>query len=229
VRSELGKYSCDGQAGEVLNRAISYLDLSLIYGNHESELTPIRLYKNGKLRMGRNNVLPVDSSGKYLRTMNRFTAIPSASIWPAIFARNHNHLAERLAKLNTHWNDEKVFQEARRINIAVFQFNLITAKSIERVFNRVVNASYSDQVNAATYIEFAFTYRGGHYYIPDEMVFHNENNTETSKYLQSDTIGKIQLLENEFDEGLRGAMNQAVNTGQYSDEVRNMYHSDRSI
>lgn len=218
VRSELGKYKYGVDPGQILNRATAYLDLSLLYGNHESELHPIRLYKGGKLRLGKGNILPVDSNGKYLPSMDRFIATPIASIFPALFARNHNHLAERLAKLNSHWDEERLFEEARRINIANFQFNLITAKSIEKVFNKVINESYSEERNAATFVEFSFTYRGGHYYIPSHMLFQQENRTET-KYLQSDTIGKIKLLESDFDGALRGAINQKVNAGQYSDEV----------
>lgn len=218
VRSELAKYADGVETGEILNHATAYMDLSLIYGDEESELNAIRLYKGGKLRLGKKNILPVDVKGKYSPSMNRFTSTPIASIYPALFSRNHNHLAERLAKLNPQWTDEIIFQEARRINIANFQFNLITAKSIEKVFNKTINEPYSDKRNAATSVEFSFAYRGGHYYIPSYMSFLNENYEET-KYLQSDTIGKIELLENDFDGALRGATNQVVNVGQYSDEV----------
>ncbi|XP_037045582.1 peroxidase-like [Bradysia coprophila] len=220
VRSQLGTYSNDAKPGQILNRATAYLDLSLIYGNHASELRPIRLYEGGKLRMGKGNLLPVDSKGKYLPSMDRFVVTPIGSIWPALFARNHNNLAERLAKLNKHWDNETVFQEARRINIANFQFNLITAKNIEKVFNKVVNESYSEERNAATCAEFSFTYRAGHYYIPQHMVLRHENDSET-KYLQSDTIGKIDILENDFDAVLSGATQQHLNVEQYADEVVN--------
>lgn len=219
VRSQIGEYSDDVQAGQILNQATAYLDLSLIYGNHESELKQVRLYKGGQLRLGKNKLLPADSNGKYLPSMNRFVAIPIASIWPALFARNHNHLAERLATLNAHWTDEIIFQEARRINIANFQYNLITAKSIERVFNRPVNESYSDVRNAGTYLEFAYVYRGGHYYVPSDMLFQDGNYTQTKQIRQSDTIGQIHLLENDFDDAFRGVANQPVNIGPFSDEV----------
>lgn len=219
VRSQLGKYSHDVQAGEIVNQATAYLDLSLIYGNHESETKQVRLYKSGKLRMGKNNVLPVGPNGEYLKSMNRFILTPLASIWPALFSRNHNHLAERLADLNPHWKDEILFQEARRINIANFQFNLITAKSIEKVFGRPINANYSELRNVGTFLEFSFTYRGAHYYLPSDMLFLDENYNETLRVPHSDAIGRIDLLENHFDDALRGVANQAANVGPYSDEV----------
>lgn len=219
VRSQLGRYADGVETGEILNHATAYMDLSLIYGNRESELQPIRLHKDGKLRMDKNNVLPVDEHGKYLKSMDRFINTPIATIWPALFARNHNHLAERLAKLNPHWDDEIVFQEARRINIAIFQFNLITAESIEQVFGEKINETYSESRNAAVSLEFAFVYRAGHIFVPNEMIFEQENGTKRG-ILQSDTIGKfVSTVAKSFDEALRGASNTPLNVGLLSDEV----------
>ncbi|KAJ6642402.1 Chorion peroxidase [Pseudolycoriella hygida] len=179
VRSERAEYTDQVQAGEIMNRATSFLDLSLIYGNHQSELDPIRLYSGGLFRMGRNNLLPVDSNGKYIPSMRRFTMVPMASIWPSLFARNHNYLAQGLAEINPQWDDETLFQEARRINIALFQYNLITSKAVEASISNIpIKEEYDGTRNAATTLEFSIAYRMAHYYIHDNMLWQDENLNE---------------------------------------------------
>ena len=38
-----------------------------------------------------------------------------------LFMREHNRLAEKLAELNPGWEDERLFQKARKINVAQYQ------------------------------------------------------------------------------------------------------------
>jgi hypothetical protein len=46
---------------------------------------------------------------------------PGLTLVQILSSRFHNVVAKELKYLNPYWDDEKMYQEARRINIAVFQ------------------------------------------------------------------------------------------------------------
>lgn len=46
---------------------------------------------------------------------------PQLTIFQILLLREHNRLATKLSEINPHWNDETLYQEARRIMIGEIQ------------------------------------------------------------------------------------------------------------
>ena len=121
---------------EQINEQTAYLDLSNIYGSSLSESNSLRSFVNGQLLsspgLTPNRVyLPKseqqcsqDSNVTLKCFRNGDPHVNSNLHLVAIntlFLRNHNRMAASLALINPRWNDQNVFDEARRINIALYQ------------------------------------------------------------------------------------------------------------
>ena len=46
---------------------------------------------------------------------------PGLTAFHTVWVREHNRLAKELSYLNPYWDDERLYQEARKINIAEMQ------------------------------------------------------------------------------------------------------------
>ena len=218
LRSEVATSPEKIQYGEILNKVTSAMDLSIIYGSQITETNKIRSFVDGKLNTGTKNVLPTDKFGEYTSVSTRLTSVVQSAIFPTLFTRNHNHMCDDLKALNPHWNDETLFQESRRINIAIIQKIVLGGTTIESVFKRKVNESYSENLNPATSLEFTTSaYRFLHYYLNPYMKLVTSDNV-TTKIPLSETFGRMDLIEDRFDDVMRGVLNNKMNVENYSDE-----------
>ncbi|CAG9860584.1 unnamed protein product [Phyllotreta striolata] len=121
---------------EQLTSVNHYLDLSFVYGNDDETNRKLREFQHGRLRADIRNGyqwLPraTNASGTcrlinpndacYVAGDTRLNQNPQLAILHTVFLREHNRIAHFLSHLNPHWDDELVFQESRKINIAQYQ------------------------------------------------------------------------------------------------------------
>jgi len=90
-----------------------------IYGTNEEEQKPLRTWTDGKFRLDENGNLPphptkpgIDHSG----FINNYTPLLSFLHWA--FVVNHNNIVDHLKKFNPGWDDAKLWDYARKINVA---------------------------------------------------------------------------------------------------------------
>ena len=198
VRSESTSAPTTIQSGEILNKVTAFIDHSIIYGSDDSDNRKVRSFVGGKLRLGKNDILPVDSSGKYTKISDRLTAVPLGAIIPVLLSRNHNNLATGLKTVNPKWNDEKLFQEARRLNIALYE-NLFFNKLFTAVSGDVFDTPYNANADPSPTVEFITgVYRFFHTFMNPWLSLVDSNNV-TERIPLSDTFGRIDIIENRFE------------------------------
>jgi peroxidase len=124
---------CNLGPREQMNQITAYIDGSNIYGSSEKRARSLRTGVGGKLITQKNrgtDLLPSNpnecSDPDTPRTCFRAGDLRvneqiELAVMHTVWMREHNRIAGELAKLNPNWNDEILYQEARRIVIAELQ------------------------------------------------------------------------------------------------------------
>lgn len=129
-------FNCNLGPKEQMNLVTHWLDGSFLYGSDTKTLEKLRTFEGGLMRVSRSEYsnldqLPLREGVKCPnpdRTVRCFKAgearvednVMLASIH-TMMLREHNRLAKELSYLNPYWEDETIFQEARKILVAEFQ------------------------------------------------------------------------------------------------------------
>lgn len=230
--------NCTFGFAEQMNQITHFLDGSNVYGSSGEEEETIRAGRGGLLNVQGRALLPADPSAEedscdatqrgfhcFLAGDNRVNEQPDLAVIHTIWMREHNRLALQLAKINPHWDDETLFQEARRIVVAQMQhivYNewlpIIIGKEC-MVNNDILprrqghSRDYNPSVNAAILNEFATAaFRFGHTLVQGMVQLFGKNHQKTEEVELSGHFNSPHLLytPGKLDEFLRGLAKQPI-------------------
>ena len=181
-----------------MNQITHWLDSSNVYGSSESMTRRLRRGFGGQLKVTRQagskaGALPSCSAQRSDSSVGMCSRCPSCFfagdvraneqlnliVMHTVWMREHNRVARALQKLNPEWDDERLFQEARRITNAEYQhvvykewLPLILGNSFMTSFglwplSKGYSREYRDDFDPRVTNEFATAaFRFGHSLIP---------------------------------------------------------------
>ena len=170
-----------------VNDLTSYIDASNVYGSTKKLADSLRLFKGGLLKQG-NRQDTLKGNLPFQEETPEFSSLPffiagdersneqlGLTIMHTVWLREHNRIARQLMKINPCWDDERLYQETRKIVGAIQQVisykeflplvfgNLyMTYVPPYRGYNPFVDASVPNAFAAAAY-------RFGHSLVRDEL------------------------------------------------------------
>ncbi|CAK9294756.1 unnamed protein product [Gordionus sp. m RMFG-2023] len=230
------------------NEATSYIDGSQIYGSINLVANGLREFEYGLLKTQFNpsnpsgqNLLPVgnnpaseqcaNKTGRFRcfaagdeRTNENSLLIASHTL----FMREHNRVVRNLERINPHWDDERLYQEGRRIIAAFIQHItfkefvpvIINPGDIKRFNLELADSGYfsgyNEDIDATIDQGFAVAaFRFGHSLINKDMFRISRNNDYQSPlHLKTDFFRPENIYDEKFPKGMdplvRGIFQQHI-------------------
>jgi len=235
TRSSAAFSSFDCRLGvrEQLNLLSAFLDGSQIYGINQERANELRSFQGGLLAAtGNARGRPFVKQGT--DTSCRDTSVRTQCFFAGegrtnenlaltsmhtLFNRNHNKIATTLASLNPQWIDETIYQEARKINLAIYEhiiynefvptiigWNTATAFDLLPQSEDAFFMGYDRNVNPTLANEFsAAGFRFGHTLIRN-ILSRSQNNRMGSPVQLSDIIFRPVEAYNAAEGGIDGIL-----------------------
>jgi len=223
-----------GNPAQDINAITSYLDLSQVYGSDLATDNALRTFVGGQMKTSPGGLPPLDNTTYFtpaqLAAINASVGgmaddgpLPESDMFvtgdqrgnenleltalQVLFLDNHNRIASELHQENPTWNDEHLFQEARKINIAEYQ-SIIYNEWIPAVLGSgalPAYTGYNPNVNATIANEFStVAFRFGHSLLSNEIG--REGNDGQS------VAASVPLNEDFFDPNLLNGQGQPMTT-----------------
>uniref|UniRef100_L7M0Y2 Putative peroxinectin n=1 Tax=Rhipicephalus pulchellus TaxID=72859 RepID=L7M0Y2_RHIPC len=185
-----------------MNQQTSYADLSQVYGYNSQIMNALRRFRSGLMlsqdtdgaEYMPDSVLPYADSCS-LPEQNAFCSRagdiranqqPGILSMQTLWVREHNRIASQLASINSHWDDEKLFQVTKRIQEGRYQhivfsewlpwqlgprvmkeYDLWVSSTGRTTYDDTLDATLSNEFSSA-HFRYAHTNVPGAYYRMDE-------------------------------------------------------------
>ncbi len=183
---------------DVQNLNTPFIDASFLYGSDAETASSLRQFEGGLLKTSadkRGRTFPpisTDDGGVKMEFGDRRSDVhPGFTMIATVFVRIHNRKAAALAQMHPEWDDETVYQETRKILVAVLQHvaytqfidallgepNDVHVHAHDAGFEDV----YDPRVDPTISIGFGTAGYRLHTYVPGHLVLRDRNYRETNK------------------------------------------------
>ncbi len=211
-----------------INQITAWIDGSMIYGSNTATADSLRTFSGGKLKTSDGLLPPTDAAGNFLAGDTRANENIELTSMHALFVREHNWWAAKIAKENPSLSDEAIFQQARAIigaEIQAITFNeflpaLLGTNAIKayRGYNASVDPTIANEFSTAAF-------RLGHSLINDDVEFFgNDGRAVRDEIALKEAFFNPSLLR---ETGIEGILKYAASTkseeldNQIVDSLRN--------
>ncbi|XP_071539116.1 salivary peroxidase/catechol oxidase-like [Panulirus ornatus] len=237
-------HRCNFGPRDQLNELTSLLDVSQVYGSTKNVTEDLRTFTDGLLETqlstnGQELLPPSTDMNEDCNTKEqtlqgklcfkagdvRVNEQIGLAVLTTILVREHNRLARGLKQLNPSWDDERLYQEARRIVVAQMQhitYNeylpLVVGPGIMKSLGLLPQGDgqhtedYDPTIHPGVSNEFASAaFRFGHSMIPTNMLEVKANGTTTAQSLNSVIFKPFAIYTSGFSvRNVRGQAAQSV-------------------
>lgn len=187
-----------GNPRQQINTVTAWLDGSMVYGSDTATATKLRTLQGGRLKIDSSGMLPENNSTNFpagtVPLVNDAHRVPDSQLYAAgdvranenieltslhaLFVREHNRWADKLAALNPRLSDEQLYVRARAMVIAEIQ--AITYNEwLPAILGRDAIApyrGYNPRINPQLSNEFSTgAFRFGHSLLGDDIEFLDES------------------------------------------------------
>ena len=179
-----------------INDITAFLDGSMVYGSDKARDDALRTFQGGHLKMAAGGLLPSNTAG--LANANDTHQTPDNQLFLAgdvranenieltsvqtLFVREHNRIADEIARANPALNDEQIFQQARMKVVGEIQaitYNEFLPALLGPNAIRPYTG-YKPNVNPGITTEFsAAAFRVGHTMVGDDVQFLDDQGQAT--------------------------------------------------